>query len=67
MSLSDFAMRNRAIVTSAVVLLMGWGILAYLNMPRRENPKFIWKPCSDTDSSMRLCRSRARWAAPIPT
>jgi len=39
-SLSDFAMRNRAIVTSAVAILMAWGCITYLNMPRRENPEF---------------------------
>jgi len=39
-SLTDFAMRNRAIVSSAVVILMTWGVVAYNKMPRRENPEF---------------------------
>ncbi|MHC4952490.1 MAG: efflux RND transporter permease subunit [Planctomycetota bacterium] len=45
MSLSAFAMRNRAIVTSAVAILMAWGVMTYLKMPRRENPEFTVMVC----------------------
>ncbi|MHC4938503.1 MAG: efflux RND transporter permease subunit [Planctomycetota bacterium] len=40
MTLSDFAMRNKVIVTITVIILMGWGTVSYLNIPRRENPEF---------------------------
>jgi multidrug efflux pump subunit AcrB len=33
-------MRNKAIVSIAVVVLMAWGIASYRNIPRRENPEF---------------------------
>ena len=45
MSLSAFALRYRAIVTTAVVILMGWGVLSYLTMPRREDPEYIVRTC----------------------
>ncbi|MEM8886257.1 MAG: efflux RND transporter permease subunit, partial [Planctomycetota bacterium] len=40
MTLSDFAMRNKTIVTVMVAVLMLWGVLSYMNIPRRENPEF---------------------------
>ena len=41
MNLPAFALRNRSIMMAAVVLLMGWGVLSYLGMPRREDPEYI--------------------------
>ncbi|UCC29391.1 MAG: efflux RND transporter permease subunit [Phycisphaerales bacterium] len=45
MSLSGFALRYRVIVVTAVVLLMLWGTLSYLTMPRREDPEYVVRTC----------------------
>ena len=45
MNLSAFALKNRPIVITIVVLLMLWGILAYLTMPRREDPEYTVRTC----------------------
>jgi multidrug efflux pump subunit AcrB len=45
MSLSAFALRNRTIVSTMVVLLMLWGVLSYLTMSRREDPEYTVRTC----------------------
>ena len=45
MTLSAFSLKYRAIVVTAVILLMGWGTLAYFTMPRREDPEFTIRTC----------------------
>jgi len=45
MSLSAFALRYRPIVVTAVALLMAWGILSYMTMPRREDPEYVVRTC----------------------
>ena len=45
MSLSAFALRNRSIVVTAVTILMAWGVLSYLTMPRREDPEYVVRTC----------------------
>lgn len=45
MSLSAFAVRYRAIVLSAVALLMVWGSISFFTMPRREDPEFTIRVC----------------------
>ena len=45
MSLSAFALRYRVIVVMAVALLMLWGTLSYLTMPRREDPEYVVRTC----------------------
>ncbi|MHC4551067.1 MAG: efflux RND transporter permease subunit [Planctomycetota bacterium] len=45
MSLSGFALRYRAIVVTGVALLMLWGALSYLTMPRREDPEYVVRTC----------------------
>jgi multidrug efflux pump subunit AcrB len=44
-SLSSFALRYKAILVVVVGLLMVWGVLSYLTMPRRENPEFVIRVC----------------------
>ena len=36
MSLAGFALRYKAIVTTGVTLLLLWGTVSYMTMPRRE-------------------------------
>lgn len=45
MSLAGFALRNRVIVSVAVLLLMVWGLLAYFTMPQREDPEYVVRTC----------------------
>ena len=40
MSLSALALKYRAIVVAGVVILMVWGVFAFLTMPRREDPQY---------------------------
>jgi multidrug efflux pump subunit AcrB len=44
-SLSAFALRYRVIVVTGVALLMLWGALSYLTMPRREDPEYVVRTC----------------------
>jgi len=44
-SLSGFALRYRVIVVTAVALLLLWGSLSYLTMPRREDPEYVVRTC----------------------
>ena len=45
MNLPKFAMKYRAIVLTAVALLMGWGLVSYFTMPRREDPEYTVRTC----------------------
>lgn len=45
MSLSAFALKFKAIIVALVALLMLWGILSYLTMPRREDPEYTVRTC----------------------
>lgn len=45
MSLSAWAVRNKPIVISVVVLAMVGGVLAFRTMPRREDPNFTIRVC----------------------
>lgn len=45
MSLSTLALRYRPIIVTAVTILMAWGVLAYLTMPRREDPEYVVRTC----------------------
>ncbi|MFG0319979.1 MAG: efflux RND transporter permease subunit, partial [Planctomycetota bacterium JB042] len=45
MSLAGFAVRYRVIVTAGVAILMLWGALSYVTMPRREDPEYIVRTC----------------------
>ena len=45
MNLPAFAVRYRAIILSAVILLMAWGALSFFTMPRREDPEFTIRVC----------------------
>ena len=45
MSLSAFSLRYKAIIVALVALLMLWGVLSYLTMPRREDPEYTVRAC----------------------
>ena len=45
MSLAGFAVKYRPIVISIVVVLMVYGSIAFLTMPRREDPPFTIRVC----------------------
>ncbi len=45
MSLPELSMRYRPVVLTIVGLLVAWGIVAFLTMPRRENPEFTIRTC----------------------
>ncbi len=45
MSLSAFSLKFKAIVVALVALLMLWGVLSYLSMPRREDPEYTVRTC----------------------
>jgi len=45
MNLPKFTMKYSAIVLTAVTLLMGWGLVSYSTMPRREDPKYTVRTC----------------------
>ncbi len=45
MSLSAFSLKYKAIVVTVVALLMLWGVLSYLTMPRREDPEYTVRTC----------------------
>lgn len=46
MNLPALAIRYRAIVITAVTLLMSWGIVQYFSMPRREDPEYTVRTCA---------------------
>ena len=45
MSLSAFSLKYKAIIIALVALLMLWGTLSYLTMPRREDPEYTVRTC----------------------
>ncbi|KHE90455.1 MAG: efflux RND transporter permease subunit [Candidatus Scalindua rubra] len=45
MSLSAFSLKFKSIMVALVTLLMLWGILSYLTMPRREDPEYTVRTC----------------------
>ncbi|MHC4267327.1 MAG: efflux RND transporter permease subunit, partial [Planctomycetota bacterium] len=45
MSLSAFSLKYKAIVVTMVALLMLWGVMSYLTMPRREDPEYTVRTC----------------------
>ena len=45
MNLSAFSLKFKAIVVALVALLMLWGVLSYLSMPRREDPEYTVRTC----------------------
>ena len=45
MNLAGFALKYKAIVVTAVVLLMFWGFMSYFTMPRREDPEYVVRTC----------------------
>ena len=45
MSLSAAAIKYRPIVLTLVVLLMVWGVISILTMPRREDPEYTVRTC----------------------
>ena len=45
MSLAAFAMRYRPIVVTVTVLLMLWGVISVMTMPRREDPEYTVRTC----------------------
>jgi multidrug efflux pump subunit AcrB len=46
MNLAAFAIRYRPIVLTLVTLLMLWGVVSYLTMPRREDPEYTVRTCA---------------------
>lgn len=46
MNLSPFALRHRSIVLAATALLAIWGVIAFANAPRREDPEFQVNRCT---------------------
>ena len=50
MNLSSWSIRYRPIVLTLVALLMAWGTVAFLTMPRREDPEFTIRECAVTTS-----------------
>lgn len=46
MNLAAFAIRYRPIVLTLVTLLMGWGIVSFFTMPRREDPEYTVRTCA---------------------
>lgn len=45
MNLAAWATRYRPIVITVVFLLMAWGVVSFLTMPRREDPEFTIRTC----------------------
>ena len=45
MSLSSWAIRYQPIVLTIVGLLMAWGAVSFMTMPRREDPEFTIRVC----------------------
>lgn len=48
MSLSALSLKYRTIVLTAVALLMFWGVVSFLTMPRREDPEYVVRTCAVT-------------------
>ncbi len=45
MNLAAFAIRYRPIVVTMVTLLMLWGVMSVMTMPRREDPEYTVRTC----------------------
>jgi multidrug efflux pump subunit AcrB len=50
MNLAALAIRYRPIVLTLVFMLMAWGIVSFLTMPRREDPEYTVRTCAITTS-----------------
>lgn len=50
MNLAAFAIRYRPIVLTLVTLLMGWGLVSFFTMPRREDPEYTVRTCAVSTS-----------------
>lgn len=50
MNLSRWAIRYQPIVITIVILLMAWGLVSFMTMPRREDPEFTIRMCVVTTS-----------------
>jgi multidrug efflux pump subunit AcrB len=44
-NLPELAIRYRTITLFITTLLMAWGMIAYVSMPRREDPEFTIRTC----------------------
>ena len=45
MNLPAWAVQYKSITVSLVLLLIAWGVLAFITMPRREDPEFTIRVC----------------------
>jgi multidrug efflux pump subunit AcrB len=45
MNLAAFAMKRRPIVVTLTALLMLWGVISVMTMPRREDPEYTVRTC----------------------
>ena len=45
MSLSELSMKYRTVVYTLITMMTVWGIITFLNMPRREDPEFTIRTC----------------------
>jgi len=50
MNLAAFAIRYRPIVLTFVTLQMGWGLVSFFTMPRREDPEYTVRTCAVSTS-----------------
>lgn len=48
MSLSALSMKYRTVVLTFVFMLMMWGIISVMTMPRREDPEYTVRVCAVT-------------------
>ena len=48
MNLAAYAMKCRPIVITMVILLMLWGVISVMTMPRREDPEYTVRTCAVT-------------------
>lgn len=46
--LPEFAIRNKSVVVSIVIMLVFWGLFSFQTMPRREDPEFTIMTCTVT-------------------
>ena len=50
MNLASLATKCRPIVVTLVMLLMFWGVISVMTMPRREDPEYTVRTCAVTTS-----------------
>jgi len=48
MNLAAFAIKYRPVVLTVAILLVAWGVIAALTMPRREDPEYTVRTCAVT-------------------